>query len=68
MSAVNFIRLNNSQFKAFFKDTESEFGDIAYCSEVQWVIKGKVRRQRLALFIGPNRVGFYLRTETESNL
>jgi hypothetical protein len=26
-----------------------------------------LRRQRLALLIGPNRVGFYLRTETESS-
>jgi hypothetical protein len=31
-------------------------------------VDSRVRRQRLALSIGPNRVGFYLMMETESSL
>ncbi|XP_076357306.1 general transcription factor II-I repeat domain-containing protein 2-like [Tachypleus tridentatus] len=45
ISAVNFIRghaLNNRQFKAFFKEIDSDFCDLPYHTAVRWLSCGKV--------------------------
>lgn len=41
--------LNHCQFKQFLRDTEAEYGDLAYFCNVCWFSQGSMRKRVLAL-------------------
>lgn len=49
---VNFIRsrgLKHRQFQAFLKETDADFGDVLYHTDVRWLSRGSVLKRFVAL-------------------
>ena len=52
IETVNFIILRgvyDGQFQEFFRETEAEFGDLMYFSNVRWLSRGKILQRVYAL-------------------
>ena len=53
VKVINFIRakgLNHRQFKALFKELDSQYGDILYRCEIRWLSRGRVLQRFNDLF------------------
>lgn len=54
LKAVNFIKsrgLNHRDFQIFLRETNAEYGDVAYLSDVRWLTRGKCLNAYLTLIM-----------------
>ena len=65
VKTINFIRsrgLNHRQFKSFFVDMGSEYGELLYHSEVRWLGRGKVLKRFFTL---RNKIALFMETKNK---